>query len=319
MLKIHAISGMLFLACVLLLSSCYQRHYGITTQLINIPLVPHNNDVELYFSNELPNNKAYYEVIGLSAEGGNEYNALLLQLKNSAKRAGTDAVIHITNTNANYTSGDGGQYSTQIVKGVGIKYREKLGYIEQYIKKKEVYALSERGSPALLYEAPFDMMGHEIRKGRKYDATYTRFVRDISFDYLLYETERWSYSTDERNRVIQRKHYTDHALLHNNFTCHFRYKPNDELKSIQLKYPSDSKQNMYMELEYESKDKVSAKYLYARYNKKNLLYVEKLEYDALNRISKTTLYKVEQGKQTPFLQTLYFYYTMDDLPPLKNM
>jgi hypothetical protein len=119
--------------------------------------------------------------------------------------------------------------------------------------------------------------------------------------------------------VIERNHYIDQYLNNSDFTCYFRYKPNDELKSIQIKYPTESKQNVYMELEYASKDKVSAKYIYAKYNKKNLLYVEKLEYDALNRISQTTLYKVDQGKQTPFLQTVYHYYTMDDLPPLKNM
>jgi hypothetical protein len=319
MLRIHTISGMLFLVCACLLSSCYKIPYGSTPQLINIPLIPHTNEVELYFENELPQNKAYYEMIGLSAEGGTNYNALLLQLKNNAKRSGVDAVIHISNTNATYTSSDGGQYSTQVVKGVGIKYRENMTYIDQYIKSKQVFKLSETGSPDLLYEAPFDMLGHEIRKDHKLDPLYTRFVRDFSFDYLLYETNRWAFSTDERKRVYERKHYTDQYLNNSDFSCFFKYKPNDELKSIQINYPINSKQNVYMELEYASKDKVSTKNIYAKYNKKNLLYVEKLEYDALNRISQATLYKMEQGKQIPFLQTKYTYYTMDDLPLLKNM
>ncbi|QHT71064.1 hypothetical protein GXP67_32640 [Rhodocytophaga rosea] len=319
MFKIHTISGMLFLVCACLLSSCYKIPYRSTPQLVNIPLVPHTNEVELYFTNELPANKAYYEVIGLSAEGGTDYNALLLQLKKQAKQAGVDAVIHINNTNATYTSSDGGQYSTQVVKGVGIKYRDNMSHIEQYIKSKKVFKLSDSGNSVLIYEAPFDMLGHELKKDRKPDPLYTRFVRDFSFDYLLYETDRWAYSMDEKRRVLQRNHYADPYLNNSDFTCYFEYKSNDELESIQIKYPSNRKQNVYVELEYASKDKVSAKNIYAKYNKKNLLYVEKLEYDAQNRISQTTLYKVEAGKQIPFLQTNYSYYTMDDLPPLKNM
>jgi hypothetical protein len=307
------------LLCALFLSACYQIPYGSTPQLVDIPLVPHNNEVALYFENELPPNKVYYEVIGLSAEGGSDYNSLLSQLKNKAKQSGVDAIIHVDKTQGNYISSEGVPYSTLIVSGVGIKYRENMGHIDQYIKSKQVYKLSETGAQALLYEAPFNMLGHEIITNSKPNPLYNRYVRDFSFDYLLYETEKWAYNIDERKRVIQRNHYADPYLNNSDFICYFKYKPNEELQSIQLNYPLDRKKNVYMELEYTSKDKVSAKYLYAKYNKKNLLYVEKLEYDALNRISQTTLYKVEQSKQTPFLQTVYHYYTMDDLPPLKNM
>jgi hypothetical protein len=319
MLKIHTISGMLFLLCACLLSACYQIPYRTTPQLVDIPLVPHNNEVALYFEDEFPQNKAYYEVIGLSAEGESDYNGLLAQLKKRAKQAGVDAVIHVDKTQGNQISSEGVPYSTLIVSGVGIKYRENMGHIDQYIKSKQVFKLSDTGSPTPLYEAPFTMLGHEKITERKPDPLYTRFVRDFSFDYLLYDTEQWAYSTDERKRVIQRSHYADPYLNNSDFVCYFKYKPNDELQSIQLKYSLDNTKNVYMELEYESTDKVSAKNIYAKYNRKNLLYVEKLEYDAQNRISQTTLYKVEAGKQIPFLQTIYSYYTMDDLPPLKNL
>lgn len=310
---------MLFLLCTCLLTSCYLRQYGITPQLVNIPLVPHKNEVELYFTNELPKNKAYYEVIGLSAEGGIDYNSLLVELKNKAQQTGVDAVIHVDKTQGNHVSSDGVSYPTLIVSGVGIKYRENLGYIDQYIKSKRVYTLSDPGNPALVYEAPFNMMGQEIITGQKSHPDYVRFVRHFSFEYLLYETDRWAYGTDERKRVVQRNHYSDPYLNNSDMICLFKYKPDDELQHISLKYLSNNKHNVFIELEYASKDIVSAKYIYARYNKKNLLYIEKLSYDAMNRISQATLYKVEQGKQIPFLQTLYSYYTMDDLPPLKNM
>jgi hypothetical protein len=308
--------------CLLLLNACTYKTYTFTPQLTNVPLIPHDKEVELYFENEMPKNQVYYEVLGLSAEG-NDYNAMLLQLKSRANQAGADAVIRISNSQSTYTSSDGVQFSRQLVKGVGIKYRNNLTYISQYIKSKKVYALNQQddtaaSTPTLLYEAPFHMLGHEITHNNTPGTAYTRFVRELSFDYLLYETHNWTYSTNERNQVTERRNYKDDATQAH-LICYFKYNPGNELHSIKLTYPLDITKNVYMELAYTSEDKVSEKRIYDTPKKKNLLYIEKLTYDEQNRIAQTRLYKVEQNQQKPLLQTIYTYYSMDDLPIPKNM
>jgi hypothetical protein len=308
--------------CAFFLTACSQLSYNFTPQLTNVPLVPHNNEVELYFGNEMPKNQVYYEVLGLSAEG-NDYNAVLLQLKNNANRAGVDAIIHINNSQANYTSSEGGVYSSQVVKGVGIKYRDNLTYINQYIKNKQVYSLSDvdtsNNASALLYEAPFHMLGHEITNGKKINSTYTRHVRDLSFDFLLYDTFNWTYRINERKQVVERSYFTDPNQTQAYIVCAFKYNPGSELHSIKITYPTNPNRNVYMELVYSQDDTVLKKMIYDTPRKKNLLFVENLAYDRLNRIAQTTLYKVEQNRQIPFLQTVYNYYTMEDLPVPKNM
>lgn len=296
--------------------------YNVSPQLMDIPLLPHTHEVELYFENQLPKNKAYYEVLGLSAEG-NDYNAMLLQLKSKASQAGVDAVIYVQNSQASYASAEGGQYTLPAVKGIGIKYRDSLTYIDQYVKNKKVYDLTSgqngNSTPALLYEASFSMQGIEVLKGQKPNNVYNRFVRELSFEYLLYETYNWGYRTDPQGRIIERKYFTNAALPQAYIICLFTYTFTDDVKSIKISYPSYPMQNVYMELVYTADNKVSEKLIYDNASKKKkLLYIEKLEYDQLNRIAQTTLYKIEQNKQIPFLQAIYSYYTMDDLPAPKE-
>jgi hypothetical protein len=320
MLRFCTVSLVLALVCTHLLTSCMVYQYREVPQLTNIPLVPHNQEVELYFGDELPENKAYYEVLGLSAGGGSDYNAMLLQLKNQANQAGVDAIIHISDFQETYVA-EGGQYNVHTVKGIGIKYRDNLTYIDEYIKSKKTYDLSgaNTGAPTLVYEAPFHMLGHEITNAYKRNDTYIRYVRDLSFDYLLYETINWAYRTDNQGRVIERQYRTIPTKPQADLLCRFTYTFVEDVETITIVYPANPQQNVYMELSYTSDSKVDEKLIYDKAgNKKKLLYVEKLDYDQLNRIAQTTLYKVEQGKQVPFLQTIYTYYTMDDLPVPKT-
>lgn len=323
MTRIYHLSRLLIGIYAFLLTSCMVPiPYNVSPQLMDIPLIPHTQEVELYFENQLPKNKAYYEVLGLSAEG-NDYNAMLLQLKSKASRAGVDAVIYVQNSQASYASAEGGPYTIPIVKGIGIKYRDSLTYIDQYVKNKKVYNLTDlqndTSTPPLLYEASFSMQGLEVPKGQKPNTVYNRFVRELSFDYLLYETYNWAYRTDPQGRIIERKYFTNAALPQTYMICLFTYTFTDDVKSIKISYPSYPMQNIYMELVYTADNKVSEKLIYDNASKKKkLLYIEKLAYDQLNRIAQTTLYKIEQNKQVPFLQTIYSYYTMDDLPAPKE-
>lgn len=294
--------SLLFLVCFT--TSCMMYYNAPPKKLIDIPLVPHSKDIELYFNNDLPENKNYYKVLGLSVEGGSNYNELVNALKERGKRVGVDAIIHINTSQATYTHNEK-NYTDQILQGIGIKYRENLDYLGQYIKAKNIYLFKDTQEPIFTYQATFNRHGEEIVP-EEWDTTYTKYVRKFSFEHLLYDTKGWSYLKDTKgNVIVRRRSIPGQPFLE----CRYTYVNPDRINTISI---SSSKGTQHMQLVYDAAGNVIEKQISDR--KKRLIYKEKLSYDEANRVDYTILYRIKEGAETPFIKTQYEYHSLDELP-----
>jgi hypothetical protein len=310
MKKISPFTWLLILAG---LSACSYQTYHLPQQLLYIPLEPHRNDVELYFNAELPAEKDYYKVIGLSVSG-EDYNTLLIGLKEKGRQTGVDAIINVNQ--ATYTIGGDIISSYQILQGVGIKYRKNMEYISRQLKQKNVYQYKNPVTePVMIYQAPFHMMGHEIISNQRPDSLYKRYVRNFSLEFLLDDTQHWRYSEDFSGKVTVRQRMLP-GSVNPVVTCRFTYNAAGNVNQINVthhqSYPAVQHQ---IQLVYDDQGRVAEKQIYNR--KKQLQYREVIHYDADDRVSRIILTRIRAGQENPFLRTDYEYYTVDELPAIQ--
>lgn len=324
-----------------LMSSCMSSYPQSTTQqLLNVPLVAHHKNVELFFDSDLPKNQDFLKVIGISAEGEQytDYNTLVTKLKAEGQRQGVDAIVYINSSQAersnqtiigalaDLTSKEPAKpanfysYQAPAIHGIGIKYLDSMAYIRQYVKAKHVYAYNQADStlaPALSSTTWFSMMGEELAtQPAKEKSFYETNVQLFSLDFLLEEKRNWSYRADEMRRVAVRKRSLNNVTV---LKCKLAYQSpvSGVLQTITImdrhipKVPTK-----IMRLVYGAGNLVVEKRIFDKENKLQLR--EILTYDAENRIETTVLYQVSAKGEAPVAKTVYEYYSPDDVKAIAS-
>ncbi len=295
------------------LAGCMTSYPPHPRLLTSIPLRPHRNDVRVYLEGEKPLNQNYYEVASLAVplNYGNLYDKVMA-LEAQGQQIGVDAIL-ITGSSPDYTSeGD----SSGLVHAVGIKYRDRLDYVQEYLKRKDVYAYLPDGSTPLVYQADFDLMGDEGAhlKYRK-DTIYHRYVQRYAFDYLMHAIWGWSYRSDAQGNIIQRLKREDGTPA---VRCRFEYNPYGNVASIRLiTYPNARvmpSTEEWIVLNYNEYQQVTEKLIFDK--QKRLKYREAIRYEQSGRVQQSTLYAVRRDGQVPIVTTVHYYYAPGDLPPL---
>ena len=140
---------------VQLLSSCMYRYFPQqdTGKLMTYPVIPHKNEVEVYFGNEKPIDTAYLKLRFINMYGGiyTSTGAMIETMKQQAQKYGVDAILLLDDkaiTEATTTSsgilwyGGGQSYTkyenSRFMCALGIKYKRNISQIDNYIRKQEI-------------------------------------------------------------------------------------------------------------------------------------------------------------------------------------
>jgi len=151
------------LAC---LSSCGSTYYsnfrlvGPESTLLDVPTLPHDRNLEVYFSGESRPAKSYLHLKYLSAskKGYDDVNTLVLDLKNQAKAYGADAII-VLETQKKIEQFVSGEYFHNVdvasMDALAVIYPENLQYTPGQLKAMNFFLPDSTGQRWGLAAAQF--------------------------------------------------------------------------------------------------------------------------------------------------------------------
>ncbi len=279
---------------VLVLAGCTSlRPYRAPQQLVDIPLLPHQQNVEIFLQNETPPDSDYYKVVGLEVFAPYaSFNALLTQMKRRAQEAGVDAVLLLDQQE--------GGVPPNILRGIGIKYRRNLNYVQYHLKLKDVYAYQPNGDTSLVYQARFNLMGDELANPSfPRDTTYEKYVRRYALDYLLHATRGWLFEEEAPGKIVRRVKMN--ASGSPALNCAYTYNQEGDVSLITLTAPLSAYERQrfkeYISLVYNEQRQVIEKQIFGRENVRK--YREVLTYDSLGQLLKLPFTGMGTARRVP--------------------
>ncbi|WP_205504297.1 hypothetical protein [Rufibacter psychrotolerans] len=307
-------------------TGCMQKYLPTENRLSLLPTPYHDKEVEVYFPGEYPQDSSYVKVAILEqrAEGAVAYGTLVEAVKKKAKQQGMDAVLLLNKNQSTRLQKEGllaeliaetiagreleDEYTsvtTHELAGVGIKFRKNLHYLPEYLQKKQVYAV-EGETEALLASVEIDHQGiaRKVTAATATDEqTYERYVHQYDLQHLLQETgPQWRYRQvvgQIRKRKLRgpagapplkkvKIQYNELLLPHR---LELTTSPDPQPETIEITY---NEQRQVMSKAIRKDGQVVLK--------------EVNSFGPGGKLQATLHYKVEDGKDQPFLKTVYHYY-----------
>ncbi len=313
---------------VLFFSSCtpyYSGQYLTASKnsLSTIPLRPHSNEVDIFMNNEKPT-KPYYKVKLIEVQAGPEVSSdvMLMRLKQQARAEGVDAIIindigRQANTTTTIPSGDG-VIAYQKLVGLGLKYKERIDYMETILKEQVVSLWPDDNPAPKIFSMSYDFNIMNTSLGDP-------FIRNFFFNEIyLFEDEtsiyslldQWEYKLDTFNNVFSKRRVINGETFQQG---DFKLKGPERLKAI-IKLRDAGK--IYL-VKYELERNYSAgnlllKKMLRKPNKPGHLWVEEISYNSGGMPNKYIRYKIVNGKEVLYFEIQNKYYSINDLPPTDN-
>jgi hypothetical protein len=307
-----------FLVLLFPVFSCsnYSLYTGTERQksITDIPLVPHQNNVDVYFNNEQPA-QPYYKVKVIEANGSSNasYEALLNSLKQEAAAAGLDGVLIIEKQQAVvYNNVVHHQEATayQTLSAVGLKYVANIGYMDTIVKSTIVDVYNDDKARKLT--VLFDYYGNMLNTTDKYAAQfYADYI--APFDIQKHDAASvtgWEYSYDEFNRVYSFKisemqEVVASAMVQSSSSGRIntvQYKIKDPILKKNIRYT--------LQCIYNSADKLIGKQLLS---KDKMLWTEKISYNE-NTIAGYSRYSAADETERLIFKADNYFFSQTDLP-----
>ncbi len=319
----------------LLFSSCaYYTLYQGTEQkktITDIPLRSHNNNVDVFFNNELPA-EAFYKVqiVDAVAPVNASYDELLLVLKQNAQAAGMDAVIIINKEQATQYDNvpdrlelsDTTIYrerqiatSYQRLSAIGLKYFKRINYMDSIVKSTIIDEY-ENGKARKL-DIHFDYYGNFIYGNDKYSNEF--YLNNIlPFDIARHfsgNVAYWEYYRELDSRIMAFR------LKENDVTyVSAAVDPFGTSRAITIHYkfldPVSGKNSKYdLQCFFDNDGRLTGKQLL----KKNyLVWKEKIEY--MNSVvTGYSRFALVNGEERLLFKANNYFFSMDDLPKPFNV
>jgi hypothetical protein len=281
-----------------------------------IPTPSHTHEVDIFFSHDLPLKGSYFKTQMIEVQGGNNYNSLILMLKDKAQLVGADAVI-ITNKEGDYLA------------GVGIKYRRldstqtvspRLNYSIDSLKLIKKISIIPIGNNYISGDVLFEMDG-SFKTGQS-TALINYFIDNVfqyDFKFLIEDkSQKWREFMDIYGRLSERKYF-------NNVT-EYGFQ-SDKQKVVKINYVK--LQNMIESITVNDKvadgewkkekliptiDNKGILTDLKVYWRDTIVRRQKLFYNNSGNIIMADWSKFEKGIEKPFLRVEYHYYKDVDLP-----
>jgi hypothetical protein len=274
-----------------------------------IPTPPHRHEVDIFFTHELPIKEPHYRTSMIEVQGENNYNTLIIKLKEKAQLMGADAVIII-------------QKDYDYLAGIGIKYTKNNSQIFDTLSIIKKISIIPIDNKTISGDVLFDIDG-KLKEGQP-DGLIGYFIENVyhyDFKFLVEDkSPRWKESTDMYGRLKERKLYkdvTDYGV------------PIDKLKVLRFNYneKTEKLENITVnDKEEDGSDEWRKEKLVPINDEKgNLIELkvywrdvivrrQKVFYDAKKRFIMADWSRFEKGVEVPFLRVEYKYYQVEDLP-----
>jgi hypothetical protein len=288
--------------------------------LSSIPLRPHINEVDVYFDAEKPT-KPHYRIKMVEVQGDPFLSSdqMLILLKEQAKREGIDGlIINDIGKQANNTttlpSGDG-VIAYQKLVALGIKYKERIDYINQILKEQNIKLWPDDNPDPKFFSIQFDLNGRAL----PFKDAFTQHF----FIYEIYPFEdetsiykpltNWEYNLDTLNLFFAKR------LVQNNeamIQSKFQLAGSDKLTAaIKIKREgSQTIDNFELEKIYTGKSAYPTERKLRKQRANTYQWEEEISYRSDGMPVKTKRYKIINGQKVLYFEIENVYHTIDDLP-----
>ncbi len=309
---------------LLFFSSCTPYYSGkylgaSENSLSTIPLRPHSNEVDVFLDNEKPS-KPYYKVKLVETQVAASLSAdeMLIRLKQKAKEEGLDAIIVNDigrQTNTNIPSADG-LIAYQKLVALGLKYKERIDYIETILKEQVVSLWPDDNPAPKIFSMNYDFNVRNI-------SLKDTFIRNFFYNEIyVYENEKslyapvedWEFRMDtfqlqfSKRRLLSGANYqkADYSLNYADV----------QKATITAMEPDNITMRKYeLSLLYNANGVLSEKRLKKKKGTADL-WVEKIEFRFNGLPDKISRYKLVNGKEVLYFEIQNKYYSANDLPPV---
>lgn len=279
--------------------------------------------MDVFLFNEKPVKPFYkvklVEVQGVIALSSDE---MLIRLRQKAKEEGLDAVIvndigRQANTTTTVPSGDG-VIAYQKLVGIGLKYKERIDYMETILKEQVVSFWPDDNPAPKIFSMQYDFNVQNI-------SLKDTFIRNFFYNEVyVYENEQSLYAPAEEweFRMDTVQHLFSKRRVVNGITyqqSNFKLNYPDLLKAVvTITEPGAALPQKYeLSFVYNSNGLLAEK----RLRKKKAaadLWVERIEYRPNGMPAAVSRHKIIDGKELPWFEIQNKYYTAEDLPPTDN-
>jgi len=295
--------------------------------ITNIPLVPHHNNVDVYFNSDQPA-QPYYKVKVIEATGlsNASFDALLISLKQQAAAEGLDGLLilekqqaveynnisesrTVKDTTINIQRQEANAYQT--ISAVGLKYVSNIAYMDTIVKSTIIDSYDGDGHARKLY-VPFDYYGKRLNDTEKYAAQfYADFIEP--FDIQKHDAASiagWEYSYDEFNKVFSFRMSDMQQVV---ASAIVERSNNGRINAVhyKIKDPVSQRNIRYTLLcVYNSSGQLIEKRLF---DKDKLLWLEKINYN-INTITRYSRFSIAGETERLIFKADNYFYTQTDLP-----
>jgi len=314
------------------LTSCYQAYLATNSQvgvLNNIPTIPHQNKVEVYFPGEYPEDKEYIKIKVLETVGGNYYNptgfpvssdragsslaypSLIDGIRKQAQAEGMDAVLIIDRAEiVSSISSSSNVETSSSLSAVGIKFKKNLNYLDNFVQRKNVLLAdsTEQFAQKSFVSYEYDPGGKIIKSegdvSRKSQQLYINYIQKYNYDFLVNEkSNEWRYHPDEFG-VIRKRIY-----IPQNMVVKLDYNSQKQVDKVKLSFPTTydkDKETIYFE--FDEQKQVSG---FEVEQDSKIVLRGTYSYDENNRLVRQDILKIIAGAERPFLQINNEYFPRD--------
>jgi hypothetical protein len=301
-----------------------------TGKLMTYPVIPHKNEVEVYFNNEKPKDTAYLKLRVIDMYGGiyTSTGAMIEAMKKEAQKYGVDAILLLDDkaiTEATTTSTGilwyrNPSYITyenrRFMCALGIKYKRNISQVDNYIRKQQIElydSTTKTYKPILDIELELDGSAKKTKEiVPKTVLYYDNFIKKYSLSWLIYDK-----SADWQTTSLTEPEYSPFELVRvyaaNNWDkklkVTYNYNGLKQIEKVRIKSPE--KKPQFLKYMYLNKKTQKLSSLTVVENDKTI-YKQVFEYDENQKLQTSLFYKIEEGKEIPFLKINYIYYQKSD-------
>jgi hypothetical protein len=306
-----------------------QINKPLVGSITQVPLVPHNRKVDLFFNTEKPTN-AYYKakIVEVTALPTATADEMLNAIKKQAALEGIDGLIidNLSQQTSTVQSVERVQvfnslpitnYNYKVLSGIGIIYKKNITYIDTILKTQIVKWWATDSSTPKEFEINFDLQGNNTSINN--DFIYAFLINEVQpydvFENSYPPNNNWEYKADLLNNIIAKQ--TDKGIkysyqvmyeylnLSHPYFAYIKIINNENAKAAKYK----------LLLHYNTNGKLIEKTLT---QKGITLWTETIAYDANGKLQKCERWKTANNQQKTIYTIENVYYNLADLPQVEN-
>lgn len=289
-------------------------------KLMDFPIIPHQNEVEVYFNGEKPSDTAYLKLRIIDISGGANVatGAMVNALKEQAQSYGVDAIIllddkAITKVNTNYWNKTH-PYSVEnqrFMYALGIKYKRNIANAANFIVKHEI-ALFDSSTSAYkpILELDVDLDGN-TKNMRSMEANkafyYHQYIKKYSLAWLINDkSSDWKHDGFSETSMLPMVRIYKYGYFDEQLRVSYKLTGSRQVESLQIKEVGKKPQEIFCK--YPNKTAKQPSILIV-VEKGKEIYKHVFNYDENGNLQTSVFYTLSNGSENPLLNVKYVYFT----------